>query len=221
MGTPPLPSLPVSLPVPLPLSLFAAGEPAVAPSAVVDRYELGDGCWYDLGRGWLTGGDALLTTLVDTLPWHQGKRLTWGQWLDEPRLSTGVGLRDARAPSVLQSMADALSCRYRTRLDSCFCNYYRDGNDSVAWHADREGRTLHHPIVAIVSLGGPRVFALRPMGGGHAMRVTLHSGDLLTMGGAMQHRWEHAVPKMRHAAPRLSVTFRQRRGEQTTTSPNE
>ena len=197
-------------PAPLPLSLFAVGEPAIEPGAPIERHDLGDGCWFDLGRRWLSGGDALLATLVDILPWHRGRRLMWGQWLDEPRLSTGVALRAPGTPKVLPAMARALSKRYRTRLDSCFCNYYRDGNDSVAWHADRDGRVARNPLVAIVSLGGPRPFALRPRGGGRAVHVTLHSGDLLVMGGAMQHRWEHSVPKVHHAPPRISVTFRRR-----------
>ena len=28
------------------------------------------------------------------------------------------------------------------------------------------------------------------------------------MGGACQHDWEHTVPKVRHAEPRISITFR-------------
>ena len=37
-------------------------------------------------------------------------------------------------------------------------NYYRSGSDSVAWHADKIGIHEVNPIVAIVSLGGPRTF---------------------------------------------------------------
>ena len=35
-----------------------------------------------------------------------------------------------------------------------------------------------------------------------------HGGDLLVMGGAAQHEWEHSVPKVAAAGPRMSVTFR-------------
>ena len=34
-------------------------------------------------------------------------------------------------------------------------------------------------------------------------------GDLLVMGGTCQTTWEHAVPKVRAAGPRISVQFRQ------------
>jgi alkylated DNA repair dioxygenase AlkB len=93
-----------------------------------------------------------------------------------------------------------------------FANWYRDGDDAVAWHADRIGRKRTDPLVAIVSLGGPRRFLLRPMGGGRSRPFLLHSGDLLVMGGATQHRWQHSVPRMRGASSRMSLTYRVERG---------
>ena len=66
--------------------------------------------------------------------------------------------------------------------------------------------------MAIVSLGGPRRFLLRPAGGGHSRSFTLASGDLLVMGGLCQHRWEHSVPKVAAAPPRMSITFRNTTG---------
>jgi alkylated DNA repair dioxygenase AlkB len=190
------------------LSLFASGAPTLATNASIARVDLDARCWIDLSNRWLLGADELLTQLLDTLPWTQGRRLMWGQWLDEPRLSAGVALTDRTRPAVLREMAAALSDIYGICFDSCFCNYYRDGRDSVAWHGDRIGRTVLEPLVAIVSLGGPRQFSLRPKGGGHAHSVLMHSGDLLVMGGATQHRWEHSIPKCHAAPPRVSVTFR-------------
>ena len=85
---------------------------------------------------------------------------------------------------------------------------YRDGRDSVAFHGDRVGRERDDTIVAIVSFGAPRRFLLRPAGGGPSRAFDLGWGDLLVMGGTCQRTWEHAVPKMASAAPRLSVQFR-------------
>ena len=50
-------------------------------------------------------------------------------------------------------------------------------------------------MVAVLSLGATRTFALRPRGGGTALRIRHHHGDLLVMGGSCQRTWEHAVPK--------------------------
>ena len=117
------------------------------------------------------------------------------------------------------------------------CCYYRDGRDSVAWHGDRIGRGRSvDTMVAIVSIGDPRRLALRPRregaahrdsprlgedadelqgrhqggprGGGEAISVEMGHGDLVVMGGSCQRTWEHSVPKVAHAGPRMSVQFR-------------
>ena len=64
------------------------------------------------------------------------------------------------------------------------------------------------PGCAILSVGAPRPLRLRPRGGGRALSFDLGRGDLFVMGGACQHDWEHCVPKVRHAGPRLSITYR-------------
>jgi alkylated DNA repair dioxygenase AlkB len=200
---------------PLPLSLFASGAPALEPAAVVTREQLDERCWIDHAPGFVSGGDELLAQLVDELPWKQSRRLMWGNWVDEPRLTSGAALDLATSPATLRELAAAFSARYDLEFHSCFCNFYRDGHDSVAWHADRNGKTELDPYVAIVSLGGPRQFSMRPKDpevrrGTRARSWTLHSGDLLVMGGSCQHAWEHSVPKVQRAAPRMSVTFRHR-----------
>lgn len=111
------------------------------------------------------------------------------------------------APEV-RALAAELSGTYGRDLDHVGLNLYRDGRDSVAWHADRIGHHEKDPVVALVSLGARRPFLLRPATGGGTERFLLGQGDLLVMGGACQHRWLHAVPKVRHAAPRLSIGFR-------------
>ena len=65
--------------------------------------------------------------------------------------------------------------------------------------------------MAIVSLGAPRTFALRPLGGGVGRRYEPGHGDLLVMGGSAQRTWQHAVPKTTQAVgPRISIQFRPR-----------
>lgn len=89
---------------------------------------------------------------------------------------------------------------------------YRDGSDSVAWHGDTIGRSSSEDtMVAIVSLGATRAFALRRRGGGPSLRLPQAHGDLLVMGGSCQRTWEHAVPKTTApVGPRVSIQFRPR-----------
>ncbi len=192
-------------------SLFACGPPCVDASfAGVERLWLDDDSWVDLAPAWLHGADALLARLVERIEWRQRKVTMWGQRLDEPRLTAWWTVEEAGdLPDA--SLVDAwtsLSARYERQFDSLGANLYRDGRDSVAWHSDRVGRTAVDPIVAIVSLGEARPFGLRPKGGGHARTVLPGGGDLLVMGGRCQHDWEHGVPKVAVAGPRLSLMFR-------------
>src|SRR5262249_51308364 len=111
-------------------------------------------------------------------------------------------------PAVLDEMRTALSERYGVLFDSAGFNFYRDGQDSVAWHRDKIPQHIPQPVVALVSLGEPRRFLLRPRGGGRSRPFPLGHGDLLVTGGQTQRTWEHAVLKVAHAGPRISVAFR-------------
>ncbi len=127
----------------------------------------------------------------------------------EPRLTSHwrVGSDEPLDPLV-EEMRQLLSKRYAVELDSVGFNLYRDGRDSVAWHGDHIAKEIEEPIVALVSVGEPRKFLLRPRGGGATHRFLLGRGDLLVTGGATQRTWEHSVPKVKEAGPRISIAFR-------------
>lgn len=188
--------------------LFAQGPPVLDPTAALERLELDDCSWIDVSSRWLCGGDELLERLAVGLRWTRAKRPMYGRMIDEPRLGAFVRLGSAGAPRMIDEMAGVLGVRYQSSFNSVWINYYRGGDDSVAWHSDRIGIDPADAVVAIVSLGGPRRFRLRPLGGGRSRSFTLASGDLLVMGGACQQGWEHSVPKVAAAPPRMSVTFR-------------
>ncbi|HEY9252496.1 MAG TPA: alpha-ketoglutarate-dependent dioxygenase AlkB, partial [Nocardioides sp.] len=40
--------------------------------------------------------------------------------------------------------------------------------------------------------------------------IQMGHGDLVVMGGSCQRTWEHAIPKVASAGPRISVQFRPR-----------
>ena len=125
-------------------------------------------------------------------------RMVPGERVDDlvPGGDRGTGRDDAGTPPALAAVCDLLSERYGVDFDSIWVNLYRDGADSVAWHGDRNGRTQQHPFVVTISLGGRRLFQLRPKGTTtvtHRFRPGL--GDLLVMGGACQHDWEHSRPQ--------------------------
>jgi alkylated DNA repair dioxygenase AlkB len=193
-------------------SLFGALEPAFDSAfGALERIDLDERSWIDVVRGWLTGADSVFDGLLELLPLRQRTDVKmFDRLVDEPRLSAWWHV-DGGSPEPLPLLADIrelLSVRYGERFESIGFNLYRDGRDSVAWHGDRHRHVVTDPIVAIVSLGSPRPFRIRPRGGGASRGWNLGEGDLFVMGGACQYEWEHTVPKVRHAGPRLSVTFR-------------
>jgi len=196
-------------------SLLDAGpEPAIDPSfSGAVRIDLDRKSWIERVPGWVSGADALFALLLSTADWGQRTRKMWDQEVLEPRLTSSWQAESGRPlrPPILETMRRTLSDRYGVEFDSMGLNLYRDGRDSVAWHGDRIARQIAEPLVAIVSVGEPRRFLLRPKarGGGPATRrLVLGRGELLVTGGATQRAWEHSVPKVASAGPRMSLTFR-------------
>jgi alkylated DNA repair dioxygenase AlkB len=181
------------------------------------RHALDETSWVDYCPGWLRGHDALFSTLLATGDWQQRERRMYEGRVLEPRLTAGwdPDASDPSVPAALPAMCEALSARYGVAFDRVWVNLYRDGRDSVAWHPDRNGRVHLNPLVATVSLGARRRFQLRPRGGGRTvLTLSPGGGDLVVMGGACQHDWEHCVPKTaRPVGPRMSVTIRHSHGE--------
>lgn len=173
------------------------------------RHKLDPCCWVDRVEGFLDGADSLFDEVEQSFHWEQGRRLMYGTWHDEPRLTARLEFGDREVPPVVDAAVEVLEGHYRRSFTGLFCNYYRGGGDGVAWHGDRIGRQVVDPLVAIISLGGPRWFAMRDTSGSSpTRRWQLCSGDLLVMGGATQHHWEHSVPKSVTGPPRISLTTR-------------
>jgi alkylated DNA repair dioxygenase AlkB len=191
-------------------SLLGDGEPAFDERFTnVVRHVLADGAWVDEVRGWVTGADELFGRLLAGTPWRQRDIWMYERLVPEPRLTHRWLLDDEDPPlAILRTMATALGERYGIVFTQVGTNLYRDGSDSVAWHGDRVARELPEATVAVLSLGAPRPFRLRPKGGGGSTGFLPEPGDLLVMGGSCQRTWDHAVPKVSSAAPRMSVQFR-------------
>ena len=194
-------------------TLFDADVSAVPSLDDAERTTLTRGAWVDCRRNWLPDADDVFATLVAEVPWRAERRQMYDRVVDVPRLIHTYAVGETLPHATLEEARSVLSDHYRPVLGEPFvtagCCYYRDGRDSVAWHGDNIGRgRTTDTLVAIVSLGDPRRLALRPRGGGESLSFELGHGDLLVMGGSCQRTWEHAVPKVAHAGPRISVQFR-------------
>jgi alkylated DNA repair dioxygenase AlkB len=202
--------------------LDAFADPELGSLDRVSRTELGRGAWIDVLPGWLTGADQVFERLARDVPWQAERRQMYDRVVDVPRLLCFYGEGVELPLPILDEARDALTAHYRDELGEEFRTaglcFYRDGRDSVAWHGDRIGRgNTEDTMVAILSVGEPRVLALRPRPGatsgpvGSAVRYPLGHGDLIVMGGSCQRTWEHAIPKASgRIGPRISIQFRPR-----------
>lgn len=181
------------------------------------RTTLTEGAWVDVRPGWLGGADALFEALLRDVPWRAERRQMYDSVVDVPRLLKFYGAGETLPHPLLVTAREALSDHYEAELGERFVTaglcLYRDGQDSVAWHGDRVGRsTSEDTMIAILSVGSPRALHLRPRAGGaETVRIPAGHGDLLVMGGSCQRTWDHAVPKTsKPVGPRISIQFRVR-----------
>jgi len=193
-------------------SLLSIGDrPKIDPSySRLARIDLDERSWVDHAPGWVSGSDHLFGLVLDGRDWQQRSRPMYDQRVDEPRLTAPWSAESGEPlePPILEEIRRSLSERYGRTFDSVGFNLYRDGRDSVAWHADHIAEEIEDPIVALVSLGEARKFLLRPKGGGSSRAFLLGRGDLLVTGGLTQREWEHSVPKVKEAGPRISLAYR-------------
>ena len=178
--------------------------------ATGQRLRLDAQSWVEHDPGWLPEHEALFDALRRGIEWRTERRAMYDTVVEVPRLTAQVP-DDGPFPLALARARDALERRYGRRFESVRLAWYRDGRDSVAMHGDRIGRRIADTVVAILSLGAPRRFLMKPSTGGRSLRFDLGGGDLLVMGGACQRNWRHGIPKVKSAGPRISIQFRERR----------
>ena len=176
--------------------------------ASIERIALAHGAWIDVARGWLRGHVALFACLRDRVAWKSESRVMYERTVDVPRRYSVLDDDGIALHPVLADIRIALDARYRTHFNRLSVALYRDGRDSVAWHGDYVARRMPEALVATISIGEPRRFLLRPTGGGASTAISLGWGDLVVMGGSCQRTYQHAIPKVAHAGPRIAIMFR-------------
>lgn len=159
-------------------------------------------------------GNVLLKHFIDSAPWQQRIRGMYDKEVITPRLSAWYGDRPDMEPSPWAPELSALRERVHRftgiRFDAVLLNFYRDGNDSVAWHSDKQTVPGRYTPIASISLGQERVFDFRRKDN-HRCRygLPLEHGCLLLMKGDLQREWEHRIAKSAvPMRPRINLTFR-------------
>ncbi len=163
-----------------------------------------------------------MKAFIEHIPWEQKLITMYGKQLLTPRLTSWHGdAHKAYAYSgnkfnPLPWTPELLTIKQKIEplagivFNSVLLNYYRDGNDSVAWHSDDETELGAQPVIASVSFGQPRRFDVRnKIDKNIKHAVLLEEGSMLLMKGDLQHNWEHRIAKSTvPMKPRINLTFR-------------
>ncbi|GAA4161183.1 alpha-ketoglutarate-dependent dioxygenase AlkB [Chryseobacterium ginsenosidimutans] len=160
--------------------------------------------------------------LLNETPWKQNTQKMYDKTVLTPRLTAWYG-NNSKAYHlggnefiVNQWSPELLNLKLKIekfsgyKFNSVLLNLYRDGNDSVAWHRDKESELGNRPVIASLSLGQTRNFDFRNVDN-HQKKysLALKNGSLLIMKGDLQVNWEHRIAKStKQMKPRINLTFR-------------
>ena len=165
--------------------------------------------------------DTRLVQLIEGLAWAQQQIVVFNRLHNEPRLSAWYGDPDCSytysgitlipKPWVEPLLTIKKACEglSGTIFNSVLANLYRDGNDSMGWHADNEPELGPNPTIASVSFGAERRFDLRHRISNEKVQIVLPHGSILVMSGETQLHWMHAIAKTKKVRePRVNLTYR-------------
>lgn len=199
------------------------------------RIELESGAWLTLRESWLGVAEsaALFECLRQELAWERRHIVLFGKPILQPRAIAWAGelpyrysgqtLEPRPWPSRVRELLERVEQVTRAGFNHVLLNRYRDGSDSMGYHADAEPELGPDPLVATLSLGAARRFLVRrhvrQRGTAGAdvrtpreapLSLRLEQGSLLVMGGTCQRYYRHAIPreKIEPAGERISLTFR-------------
>lgn len=166
--------------------------------------------------------DRLLKLLTEKINWKQESMQMYGKQVSFPRLTawygddnkpytfSGITLNPSGWTEELLEIKRKIEPIAGVEFNSVLLNRYRDGKDSISWHTDAEPELGTNPIIGSVNFGATRRFMLRYIKDHNIKHeVNLKHGSFLLMKGALQHFWQHQVPKTKEViGERINLTFR-------------
>lgn len=165
--------------------------------------------------------DDLLARLKSEIQWQQEQIKLYGQVHDLPRLTawygdpgktytySGIVVDSLPWTQPLLEIKEKIEEVSGVTFNSVLLNRYRNGADSVSWHADDERELGKNPVIGSVSFGEVRPFQLKHKTRDEKTKIVLGHGSYLLMQGPTQHYWLHQIAKSKKVlAERINLTFR-------------
>lgn len=186
----------------------------------IERFDA-PGADIELHHDAIQEADRLFDLLLANTPWQQQEITVFNRQMPMPRLTCWMGdaaytysnLKNEPTPwssSVLE-IRDQITAMTKQVFNGVLLNLYRNGQDSMGWHADNEASLGPQPLILSVNLGATRRMRFKPRKGrpGDAFGFDLPHGSVLLMQGKTQENWLHKITKTaKPVGPRINLTFR-------------
>lgn len=109
----------------------------------------------------------------------------------------------------IKEIVDKTSEYLNEQLNHCVITLYRNENDSLAFHQDKELDLKEKSSIVSISFGAARPIVFQEINGKHKITINLQSGSLLVFGPKTNSRYRHSISKIfENVGPRISLSVR-------------
>lgn len=166
--------------------------------------------------------NSLYKKLHNEVKWQQDFITVFGKTHLQPRLTSlygnegkpysysGITMQPNKWNTLLMFIKNEIETVCNENFTTVLLNLYRNGRDSMGYHADNEKELGTNPIIASVSFGAERSIHFQHNTDKNIkQKITLEHGSLLIMKGETQDFYKHQVPKTsKTVGARINLTFR-------------
>lgn len=204
--------------------MISVGEHIMALARTMRVIELDNGAMLTIVRDVLPleQADHVFRHAKTDMPWVKGRysrhmetpRLLWAmrdEGVDITKTYTITG-SSVYSPQI-KEVQEQLTKRFGVASNYAQMNYYRNGEDSIDWHFDRE--VMPGDSIMALSLGAPRKIEFRAKGSSTVTQLIdlTHNSLLIMNREASTQFYEHRIAKTKKGlrefvGSRISITFR-------------
>lgn len=160
----------------------------------------------------------LFSILLKDVDWKQNNINIYDKYVKEPRLTcwygdkpytySGLELHPIKFTKPILFIKNKIEKQENLIFNSCLCNLYRNGKDSIGYHKDDEPELGNNPIIASVSLGETRELRFKDYKGNIVKSIILKHGSLLIISDSAVKDYKHGIEKDESKGKRINLTFR-------------
>jgi len=159
----------------------------------------------------------------DNIKWTQGVYNIFGKSVNTPRLLWAMRDEESMVnekytvtdscvwTDLIKRVKIAIEHIINRKLTYAQLNYYRNGEDYIGWHTDKE--LSDGDIIVSLSLGATRTFQFHQISNkDNKYELELEGGSLLIMNSAAaKSEFKHQLPKRKKVKEgRINITFREK-----------